>query len=101
MTDTQTDYTGIILAIRTNHYIGNGSMSDIDECYSDEDIEEYLASYEITTTEQAIQALIDLQNTVWEEELETRSNWQDTQEIPRNWIELIDLADAERQALEK
>ena len=96
MPESNFDYTKIIEDVRANKFIGNGSMSNIDECYSDDDIEEYLASYEITTTEQAIQALIDLQNTVWEEELETRSNWQDTQEIPRNWVQLIDLADAER-----
>jgi len=85
----------IIQAVRTNKYIGNGSMSDIDECYSDDDIEEYLTSYEITTPEKAIEALIDLQNTLWEEELETRSNWQDTQEIPRDWVQFIDSMESE------
>tara|TARA_R100000306_G_C4352189_1_gene130698 strand:+ start:254 stop:466 length:213 start_codon:yes stop_codon:yes gene_type:complete len=70
-------------------------MSDIDECYSDDDIEEYLTSYEITTPEKAIEALIDLQNTLWEEELETRSNWQDTQEIPRDWVQFIDSMESE------
>jgi len=85
----------IIQAVRANKYIGNGSMSDIDECYSDDDIEEYLTSYEITTPEKAIEALIDLQNTLWEEELETRSNWQDTQEIPRDWVQFIDSMESE------
>ena len=85
----------IIQAVRANKYIGNGSMSDIDECYSDDDIEEYLTSYEITTPEKAIEALIDLQNTLWEEELETKSNWQDTQEIPRDWVQFIDSMESE------
>ena len=90
MVESSFDYTKIIQAVRANKYIGKGSLSYIDECHSDAEIVRFLTEEKITTPKKAITALIWLQDLLWEDELETKANWQDNHQVARNWKQFVD-----------
>ena len=87
---TQLNSSEILTAIRADKYVGRGSLSYVDECYSDTEIKEILERDGIKSIKKAIAAFISIQDLLWENELETKSNWEDNRNVPRNWKAFVD-----------